>query len=602
MPFVPIKGFIGGSYSSRARGVSVARTVNMRVERSPADAAFSAMLYTRSGKKLFATLPAGPVQGSWGNKTRAFFASGGEIRELFRDGSTTLFGSVPIGNNPVTMRANGTQLLICSAGNVYIATGGGMYQPIVNFASGQIYIAAGVVVWVSGDKFTGAGTGDIKPGDLFMVQDGLDSKLYAVNVVTDSQHLTLVAYAGGPVPPANQFSALAPTEYQAGDGTTPETTLLRGATCEFIDGYFIVSIPNSKQFRISNLNNGRKWDELDSGVKSGSTDNIATVFDLGGQLALIGDNNSTELWGDSGNSDFPFQRIGGRSMNSGTAAAWSVAKLPDGSLCWLASTLQGENLIVRTTGGEPVRISDHGIENEMRKYSRVYDAVGTTYLEGGHSFYRIDFPTANRTWEYDATAGVWTEMGIATAQDEVYAADRGRFGLHITWPNTGERMNLAGDYTSGKIWQVDPDFVDDDGVDFPVMRIAPHLNTDLMRMNCSGFALHCALGVIDQTAVGPDGKPLIPTVGLQYSVNGGNTWLDAGAAALGRSGEYEGVELTEAEMGDLTANSQTNPQVFEALPIWRGMGAFKISMTFKIKTVGRMLRAVHNGLVEIAPQ
>lgn len=553
------------------------RSVNLRCELNPPTAKSPAVLFPRCGRRLAGTAPTGPTEGMWSNKTRVFDASGGQLYEFFEDGTfSPSFGAYQIGTNPVTMRANGNQLVMCSAGNVYVATGTDFFQPIVNFASGTVDVDNFDVTRTSGDKFqTVSGDGNILPGHLFMI----GHTVYTVATVTDDIHLSLTTSAG----------------FQSGQNYQVGETLLYGATVEFIDGYFIVNVPNTKEFKISNLFDGTKWDELDKAQKNGSMDNIARVQDLSGYLALIGDNNSTEIWGDSGDQDFPFARLNGKSLNVGTAAAWSVAEMADGSLCWLASTLQGENVIVRTTGGAPQRISDHALENAMRGYSRVYDAIASSYLDGGHMCYRIDFPAVSKTWEFDATSNVWVELGVSSPADEVYDCEPGRFRVHVTWPS-GRRAELAGDYASGKIWEVSPDFLDDDGVDFPVMRIAPHLNPNLERLGGGVFGLDCELGTIDPTALGADGKQLIPTVSMSYSDDGAQTWTDAGVASLGRVGEYDGALITPAEMVDPTPSSQTNPQVFQSLPMWFGLGSFRIARTYKIKSSGRMLRAVYNGL------
>lgn len=586
MALQSIAGFIGGSYPARSRGASARRSVNTRIEKNADPNSVSAYTaYPRSGKKIFATLLTGPNEGAWSNKTRPFFVSGGHLYELHEDATTTDFGVLDIGTNPALMRANINQLVVTSAGKVYVATGTALYQPLINFANGFVSIAGNTLTWLSGDKFTGTG-GDITPGD--MIQ--LNENTFNVVGVADDEHLTLDAAPGD----------VASIRYLAGN------EFLTGATVEFIDGYFIVNVPNTKIFRISNLEDGTKWDEIDKQEKSGSLDNIARVMDLSGQLALIGDHNSTEIWGDSGNADFPFQRISGRSMNCGTAAAWSVAKLTDGSLCWLISTSDGENMVVRTKGGEPVRISDHPFENAMENYPLTYDAVSSTYLVGGHSCLRIDFPTANRSWEFNDTTKVWTEQGVATSEDEVYGQEPGRFMCQVTWPGDripamkGKRMQLAGDAFSGKVWEVSPNFLDDDGVDFPIMIIAPHITSNLDTASVPRFALACELGTIDPTLRGADGKELIPMVSMFYSRDRANTWMDAGAASLGRVGEYEGLFYDPAEAFDATASSQTNPQPFEPRPEWHQLGEFWLSFTVKVKSTGKMLRAVYDGLIEVS--
>lgn len=595
MALTPIAGFCGGSWAARSRGISAQRTVNMRVERnqeaigsiytSSPVAKGPTALYARSGKKLFSNAlaaidPTAKHNGAWSSKFSVFFVAGTAAYELFQDRTITKLGDVQLATNPATFRANGTQLMIVVGGKVYVATGTKFFQPIVNFASGTVNITGTMVTRVDGDPFIDAGSpqNDIAPGDMFM----LVGDLFTVDTVTDADNLTLTASAG----------AITGIRYEAG------REMLTGATCECIDEYGIVNTPNTKNFRLSNLADFTKWDEIDEGSKSGSTDNISVVMNVGGNLGLFGDTNSTEIWGDSGNSDFPFERIGGNSISIGIDAPWSLQKLADGSLVGLMYSDAGDGQIVRSNGGEPVRISDHALENAMRTYGRINDAIGSTYLENGHSYYRIDFPTPKKTWEFDVTSGAWVELGIATAQEDSFDADLGRFHVHVTWPNQ-TRMHLLFDYTSGKIWEMSPDFLDDDGVDFPVMRIGPHYNSNFKRIHTKQFALDCEMGTIDPTARGADGKALIPTVNLSYSDDGGYNWTEAGAASLGRVGEYSGTELTAAESFDTTPSSQTNPQVFEPMPVWNRLGSDFIARTFKVKSTGKQLRSIYNGLVDI---
>ena len=568
------------------------RTVNMHVELNQDPASKSpATLFPRSGKKQFSILPPGPIIGMWANKSRVFVVSGGVLYELFQDGTFKKYGTIAAGSNPATMRANGNQLLICSAGNVYISTGVALYQPIISYASGTVNVSGTSVTWVSGDQFFDVNNGgNVQPGDLFMLPpDGNGhGGLFTVGSVTSATQLGLLENAGN----------LTNYAFQVG------TQLLTGVMPEFIDGYFIVNIPNTKTFYISALEDGTSWSALDFQSKNGSIDNIAAIISFSGYLGLVGDTNSAEIWGDSGSADFPFARVSQAALSQGTAAAWSVAKASDGSVLWLSTSNGGEHRVVQMSpgGGAPTRVSNHALENALRSYGPVFDAIGSTYLENGHEYYRIDFPTADKTWDLDLTNGTWCEMGVATTAaspsgDEIYGADWGRFRVHVTWPN-GQPMDLVGDRRSGsgRVWQVSPDFTTDDGTDIPLMRVAPHINTNLERMNCPAFALDCEMGTIDPTVMGPDGKPLIPTVSMSYSDDGARTWRDAGAASLGRAGEYEGTFLAATEKFDKTPGSQTNPQVFEPTPLWSGLGSFWISRTFKIKTTARELRAIYAGL------
>ena len=588
----PIPGFCAGSYPSRFRGVSAARTVNLRIEQNEDPNSKSPFtMYPRSGKKPFSIIVGQRIAGAWSNKYRTFWAAGTALYEVFQDGTMTELGTIEIGSNPVTMRANGEQLLICSAGIVYIYTGFALYQPIINYAVGTATVAGATVTWESGlSQFQNpGGSGNVQPGDLFFLPpDGNgngSTTPFTVASIESATQLTLTQPAGN----------LSNYAFQLG------TELLTGVMCEFIDGYFIVNVPNTKIFRISALEDGTSWNELDYGEKSGSVDNIAAIISNNGYLGLVGDTNSTEIWGDSGNANFPFQRVSGITLSVGTAAPWSVQKFTDGSAVWLVESQGGECQIVNSAGGPPTRISNRAVENAIRSYGLVSDAIGSTYLENGHEYYRIDFPTANRTWELDRSIGVWTEQGTTTPADEVFGAEWGRYRVHVNWPN-GQPMDLVGDFRSGsgRIWQVSPDFIDDDGTDIPLLRIAPHMNTNLQWMNSPHFALDCELGTVDPSLVGLDGKPLIPTVSMSYSDDGARTWSQPTAASLGRAGEYEGTFFGPGEAFDATPGSQTHPQMWEPRPFWAGLGGFWISRTYKITSTARELRAVYAGLSDVS--
>ena len=307
----------------------------MRVElNEDANAKSPATLFPIPGKRLFTTL-SGPIVGAWSNSYRTFWVAANgtgsaNVYEVFEDGTNKLYGQVALGENPATMRANGTQLLICSAGNVYIATGTSIYQPIVNYTSGIANVNGQTVTWVSSAADSSMFS-EVEPGDLMLLppsSNGPSSAapyLFTVaSVSADGTTVTLIEDAGV----LNNYA------YQLGAGPT---SLLTGAMVEYIDGYFIVNVPTTITFRISHLFDGSTWDALDYQSKSGSVDNIIAILSFSGYLALIGDTNSVEIWGDSGNAQFPFARVSGATLNVGAESGWAVSKL----VRWLRDLADG---------------------------------------------------------------------------------------------------------------------------------------------------------------------------------------------------------------------------------------------------------------------
>src|SRR5205085_5478468 len=77
---------------------------------------------------------------------------------------------------------------------------------------------------------------------------------------------------------------------------------------EEMDGYFVFVDPDTDQFYLSAIDDGSTMDALDFSSADTQPDNIVTHRVSKRELYLFGE-TSTEVWGDSGDSDFPFIRF-----------------------------------------------------------------------------------------------------------------------------------------------------------------------------------------------------------------------------------------------------------------------------------------------------
>ncbi len=181
-----------------------------------------------------------------------------------------------------------------------------------------------------------------------------------------------------------------------------------------IDGYFLAFNINTSTFRISNLNDGLTWDPTQFQENSITADPWqAMVVDGNRKIWFVGE-QSGQIWYDDGSFPFPFVPYPGAVFSSGTSAPFSVKVVGDG-LMWLTRTKEGQAQVVRTTGFQPRRVSDHAVETAISGYARnftINDAEGLTYEDEGHLFYALTFPSANATWVYDVTIGKWHQRGI----------------------------------------------------------------------------------------------------------------------------------------------------------------------------------------------
>src|SRR4029077_8817302 len=140
-------------------------------------------------------------------------------------------------------------------------------------------------------------------------------------------------------------------------------------------------------------------------LKDGATDLLMGVMENKEELWLPGE-RTTEIWYDAGGTYFPFARLVGTMLQVGCKATHSIARLSsegqDG-LIWFGRSERGENIVIRTRGFAVEVVSTPAISNAIAKYTVTSDAIGYTYQEDGHEFYMLIFPTADRTWCYDAT-------------------------------------------------------------------------------------------------------------------------------------------------------------------------------------------------------
>ena len=185
---------------------------------------------------------------------------------------------------------------------------------------------------------------------------------------------------------------------------------ITGAGCAFFDTYFVVFLPNSKTIQISANNDGTTWSPLDYATKEGYPDNIAAILCDHEQLWIQGDEDASEIWDDTGNANFPLQRVSGGFIQYANLAPQTLCRFNNG-IAWLGGDeVRGGPAMFFSQSAEPVRISNHAVETAWSKYSTVYDAIAFPYIEDGHHFLVVIFPTANAVWCYDATASQQTQV------------------------------------------------------------------------------------------------------------------------------------------------------------------------------------------------
>ena len=294
---------------------------------------------------------------------------------------------------------------------------------------------------------------------------------------------------------------------------------------DFQDQFFVLNRAGTGQFFLSNLNNGLAYLGTDIATAEGDPDNLVALISNRRELWLFG-TETIEIWYNSGNADFPFSRFEGGFLERGLAAAFSIAE-DDNSLFWLAE----DRIFYRADSAtQQLRISQHGIEEALRKYAVISDACAFIYTMEGHKFYVCTFPSVLNpdrqpgvTWVYDITTELWHErssVGMGRWRVNVYAD---AYGKH-----------LVGDFDRGRIGELDLDTFTEYGEVMQGQATGPVVYADRKRIFHHRFELDVDAGHGLTSGQGSD-----PQVWLDYSDDGGHTWSERKPFfAIGKIGAY----------------------------------------------------------------
>ncbi len=287
---------------------------------------------------------------------------------------------------------------------------------------------------------------------------------------------------------------------------------------DFQDQYFILNRAGTGQWFISNLNDGTAYLATDIATAEGDPDILVGLISNRRELWLFGA-ETTEVWYNSGDPDFPFNRFEGGFIERGCAAAFSIAE-DDNSIFWLGE----DRIFYRADGYTPQRVSQHGIEEALRQYKVVEDACAFIYTMAGHKFYVITFPSEDVTWVYDITTSLWHERrssGLGRWRVSNYVK---AYGKH-----------LVGDFEHGRVGELDLDTYAEWDDTMQGVAAGPVAHSDRKMISHRLFELDIESGVGLTTGQGSD-----PLIQLSYSDDGGRNFSARKPyRSMGKIGAYQ---------------------------------------------------------------
>lgn len=403
-----------------------------------------------------------------------------------------------------------------------------------------LYVAAGLslckvlsnlAVTIVG-TFDSNSTGTVNMSDnavQLLIVDGVAGYIYTI--VTGS-------YAQSALNAAGSFGKISDANFP--NGATSAT---------FMDGRLIVPKPSTRQFYCSEYYDGTDWTNVLSlptfGTKENSSDNLLSVSAMNGVLTLYGE-QSIEFWQNIGTSPLPFGRISGATHNVGLAALYSIAFIDDIQL-FLGQNLYGGYAEIKLLQGlNLTRVSTDDIEHVIGNFpNHVWrNAVAFGYMLDGHKMYQITFPTAQKSFLYDITSNLWSDL----------QSGMGLTGRHIAnFGITFNTKNLASDATTGNVYQLDDEFTTDNGAAIKRQLTTRHIHMDGNRfgidelyldMETGGNSGHGRIGGGVQQGQGSD-----PQIMLQVSKDGGRTFGIERWKPIGKVGQYKSPRVMWNRLG-----------------------------------------------------
>ena len=336
----------------------------------------------------------------------------------------------------------------------------------------------------------------------------------------------------------------------------------------FQDGYIIVVTPNSNQFQISGtddtpVGDATLWSAANISIQAGQADLLQNVFSSREYLFLLGKRRSQvyQNVGNNGQGGFPFVSYNETFIETGNAAVFSLQEFEE-SLIWIGQDARGRRACWRMSAFQPQRVSNFAVEQIWDTYPTVADAVAFTMIWQGHSIYQITFPTAGKTWIYDATISqltgrpAWTERNYLRFDGQFLCrpeqAHCFAFGKHLVG-------SAGGDGNPGAIYQYtvnpSPGTNYDCGINAaggqdqrPIVRdrICPHLFNTGKRSIYNRIWFEVTHG----SGLDGSGGALNPTLMLRWSNDGGNTYSFEQQIKTGPIGQYSKlIYFNRAGMG-----------------------------------------------------
>ena len=240
------------------------------------------------------------------------------------------------------------------------------------------------------------------------------------------------------------------------DGIVPlaEPNLIQAT---YQDGYGIFVQRGTESIFISALDDLTSIGALDFTTADVFPDNVVACISDHRELWVFGE-DSTEIYVNTGNPSFPFERTASGFIERGCLSTFSVAKI-DNKVIWLGS----DHRVLMAEGYRPQPISTPAVTYEISTSASPETARAFTYRgQDDHQYYVLNF--TDRTLVYDLTTGLWHKR-LSPSEDRWRVDNFTRI-----WGR-----DLVGDFSTNQVYELDIDTYNEDSTNVVRRTVSPPL-------------------------------------------------------------------------------------------------------------------------------
>lgn len=277
---------------------------------------------------------------------------------------------------------------------------------------------------------------------------------------------------------------------------------------------------NGGKFQVADVGDPDSIQSNNFATAESAPDDTVRVYAFKERLYLFGE-KTVEVWYNSGTGNPPFAKIAQGTMEVGLGAVHSVQN-SDQFMYWLGD----DRRVYRLSAMQEQNVSSIAVSHQIDVLSATNDAIGSIIRIEGQTFYKLDFPTGNKTIVFNEDAGAWFDLSTG--------ADEQRYIGEDVVECYGKR--LIADKNSGNVLELSLTTYADNGTTRIYERVFGPVTSQ--QLGIDGRAVMSYLDLDMETGVGvASGQGSNPQALVSASFDNGKTWTIEGDVLLGRTGE-----------------------------------------------------------------